>query len=117
MTKEQLDALRWHTPAPWVNKCTEHGFRYVQTPYGHTFVAYTTSPQSMSDVDARIITATPDLINYIDEQQREIERLRDENDRLKVLLSETQSPCFPHVPAWFAEVVSLILEQEAGNDT
>ena len=77
MTSEQLDALRWHTPAPWVNKCTEYGFRYVQTPYGHTFVAYTTSPQSMSDGDARLITATPDLIAHIDEQQREIERLRE----------------------------------------
>ena len=81
MKREQLDELRWHTPAPWVNKCTEYGFRYVQTPYGHTFVAYTTSPQSMSDGDARLITATPDLIAHIDEQQRKV-------DRLKVLMQD-----------------------------
>ena len=77
MTREQLDALKGHTPGPWVNKCTEYGFRYVQTPYGHTFVAYTTSPQSMSDGDARIITAAPDLLDHIDEQQRKIDRLRE----------------------------------------
>lgn len=52
----------------------------------------------------------------IEQLKRERDRLRDENYRLKVLLSETQGSGFPHVPAWFSEAVMLILEQEAGDD-
>ena len=72
MNKEQLDALKGHTPGPWAcehTARTENGLDELITENGHS-VAWAYTPE-----DALLIAAAPDLLDHIDEQQRKIDDL------------------------------------------
>ena len=86
MTPEQLEELKGHTPGPWVyvetlSSCyvkaghfTEHSREIVYYPYSLT--------PTTDSANAKLIAAAPDLLDHIDEQQRKIEQLTAECDRL-----------------------------------
>ena len=82
MTPEQLDALKGHTPGPWEPDRQEvRGVQGVGVAFcgdNSTFGkdGYYVISNDEACSNAQLIAAAPDLLAHIDEQQREIERLR-----------------------------------------
>ena len=81
MTPEQLDALRGHTPGPWVyvetlSSCYVKAGHYTERVKEIVNYSYSLS-STIDSANAKLIAAAPDLLAHIDEQQRKIDRLQE----------------------------------------
>ena len=80
MNKEQLDAFRGHTPGPW-RRGEDNKWAIIDDK--DMTVICRMQPWDESggriddNADAHLIAAAPDLLAHIDEQQAEIDRLRE----------------------------------------
>ena len=100
MTKEQLDALRGHTPGPWVLMINDGNNYDNEGPYktweaieadGREVVTGAESSLWESTIpDARLIAAAPDLLAYIDKQQAKIDRLTDQVTSSRAVINRVQ---------------------------
>ena len=82
MTKKQLDALKGHMPGPWEWRmsATEKVYTDLDSMRNDSDWPVLEAEDyyvCVSDVDARLIAAAPDLLDHIDEQQWKIDRLRE----------------------------------------
>ena len=77
MTKEQLDALRGHTPGQWWFTLEgRSNYMKLYFPEKYTGVSGDVVRGYVGETNARLIASAPDLLAHIDEQQAEIDKLR-----------------------------------------
>ena len=80
MTKEQLDALRGHTPGPWEVEYSQlhpSSEKCNYTIRNDAFDVVSGHLAIRREEDARLIAAAPDLLAHIDELTAESDRLRE----------------------------------------
>ena len=102
LSKDQLDALRGHTPRPWFVVDGDTAAEMQPVCYiglvGDTHIWIAQDHSQMHDgtpeVDADLLAAAPDLLAHIDEQQAEIDRLRDRDGNAGIELNY-ETPEFP----------------------
>ena len=85
MTKEQLDALRGHTPGPWsnVDYALSNEIRTLSNPLIAIVQSrYCGSPEKLRS-NAALIAAAPDLLAHINKQQAEIDKLRQHAEAMR----------------------------------
>ena len=94
MIKEQLDALKGHTPGPW--KLLE-GFGDCGVYAGKLeLLHYTYKHDGRNKANAQLIAAAPDLLAHIDEQQMVIDKLVDSLSTFLDTAVYTNAPGFTY---------------------